>query len=227
MDDRPGPQRVKRRFLCEKSVAHSRESCSSTWSSAAVRPLSLIPSTRQCLLHACYIIQDSCTASGQYILWRIFFGARVVAACTARFAPCFAFTFFLLRLTIQPRHNGTTGTLGIFLAVALQRAGLRVAVVERASLRGRAQEWNISRKEVAELVRAPMHAGCDGPVATPSSAASGEHCGVSCPLHDPRILSTWLGRIEVAAAHTLHGMLRAFAIYISGAACGGRLQRVC
>lgn len=45
------------------------------------------------------------------------------------------------------------GTLGIFLAAALQLAGLRVAVVERGPLRGRAQEWNISRKEIDELVR--------------------------------------------------------------------------
>ena len=44
------------------------------------------------------------------------------------------------------------GTLGIFLAAALQLAGLRVAVVERGPLAGRAQEWNISRKEIAELV---------------------------------------------------------------------------
>lgn len=33
------------------------------------------------------------------------------------------------------------GTLGIFLAAALQTAGLRVAVVERGPLQGRAQEW--------------------------------------------------------------------------------------
>lgn len=45
------------------------------------------------------------------------------------------------------------GTLGIFLAAALQLGGLRVAVVERGPLRGRAQEWNISRKEIAELVK--------------------------------------------------------------------------
>lgn len=44
------------------------------------------------------------------------------------------------------------GTLGIFLATSLQLAGLRVAVVERGELVGRAQEWNISRKEIAELV---------------------------------------------------------------------------
>eukprot|EP00208_Stichococcus_sp_RCC1054_P007563 CAMPEP_0206136508 /NCGR_PEP_ID=MMETSP1473-20131121/1749_1 /ASSEMBLY_ACC=CAM_ASM_001109 /TAXON_ID=1461547 /ORGANISM="Stichococcus sp, Strain RCC1054" /LENGTH=633 /DNA_ID=CAMNT_0053529101 /DNA_START=287 /DNA_END=2188 /DNA_ORIENTATION=+ len=46
------------------------------------------------------------------------------------------------------------GTLGVFLAAALQLAGLKVAVVERGPLRGRAQEWNISRKEIAELVSA-------------------------------------------------------------------------
>ena len=33
-------------------------------------------------------------------------------------------------------------------------APCRVAVVERGPLRGRSQEWNISRKELAELVRA-------------------------------------------------------------------------
>lgn len=44
------------------------------------------------------------------------------------------------------------GTLGIFMATALQRRGFRVCVVERGPLRGRAQEWNISRKELKELV---------------------------------------------------------------------------
>lgn len=43
------------------------------------------------------------------------------------------------------------GTLGVFFACALQLAGLRVAIVERGPLRGRAQEWNISRKELNEL----------------------------------------------------------------------------
>ena len=36
------------------------------------------------------------------------------------------------------------------------RAPCRVAVVERGPLRGRSQEWNISRKELAELVRARL-----------------------------------------------------------------------
>ncbi|EFJ53125.1 hypothetical protein VOLCADRAFT_54927, partial [Volvox carteri f. nagariensis] len=43
------------------------------------------------------------------------------------------------------------GTLGIFAAAALALRGLRVAVLERGPLRGRAQEWNISRKELLEL----------------------------------------------------------------------------
>lgn len=37
------------------------------------------------------------------------------------------------------------GTLGIFLATALQLNGIKVAVVERNRLMGREQEWNISR----------------------------------------------------------------------------------
>ncbi|KAF7815389.1 lycopene beta/epsilon cyclase [Senna tora] len=44
------------------------------------------------------------------------------------------------------------GTLGIFIATALSAKGLRVAIVERNILKGREQEWNISRKELLELV---------------------------------------------------------------------------
>ncbi|MFM7437068.1 MAG: FAD-dependent oxidoreductase, partial [Snowella sp.] len=41
------------------------------------------------------------------------------------------------------------GTLGILIAAALQRQGWRVALIERGILRGREQEWNISRQELA------------------------------------------------------------------------------
>ncbi|CAI7881610.1 unnamed protein product [Closterium sp. NIES-54] len=44
------------------------------------------------------------------------------------------------------------GTLGVFVAVSLALRGQRVAIVERGTLRGRAQEWNVSRREVQELV---------------------------------------------------------------------------
>ncbi|KAL4588966.1 hypothetical protein LXL04_001867 [Taraxacum kok-saghyz] len=44
------------------------------------------------------------------------------------------------------------GTLGIFIATALSIKGLRVGVVERNLLKGREQEWNISKKELLELV---------------------------------------------------------------------------
>lgn len=40
------------------------------------------------------------------------------------------------------------GTLGILIAAALQKQGWRVALIERGILRGREQEWNISRKEL-------------------------------------------------------------------------------
>ncbi len=40
------------------------------------------------------------------------------------------------------------GTLGIFLGAALAQRGWRVALLERGVLRGRAQEWNISRREL-------------------------------------------------------------------------------
>ncbi len=44
------------------------------------------------------------------------------------------------------------GTLGILLGVALVNQGWRVALVERGILRGREQEWNISRRELNNLV---------------------------------------------------------------------------
>jgi lycopene cyclase CruP len=40
------------------------------------------------------------------------------------------------------------GTLGILIGCALAVKGLRVALMERGILRGREQEWNISRKEL-------------------------------------------------------------------------------
>jgi lycopene cyclase CruP len=48
------------------------------------------------------------------------------------------------------------GTLGIFLALALQLKGHRVCVVEKRTLQGRSQEWNISRAELHGLVDAGM-----------------------------------------------------------------------
>ena len=44
------------------------------------------------------------------------------------------------------------GTLGIILATALQHKGQKVVVVERGPLKGREQEWNISRPELEALV---------------------------------------------------------------------------
>ncbi|KAH9301562.1 hypothetical protein KI387_013145, partial [Taxus chinensis] len=45
------------------------------------------------------------------------------------------------------------GTLGIFVATALSLRGLRACVIEKGTLKGRAQEWNISKKELMELVK--------------------------------------------------------------------------
>eukprot|EP00873_Tetraselmis_striata_P045663 jgi/Tetstr1/465927/TSEL_010541.t1 len=44
------------------------------------------------------------------------------------------------------------GTLGIFIATVLQLQGLKVAVIERGPLAGRSQDWNISWKELQEVV---------------------------------------------------------------------------
>jgi lycopene cyclase CruP len=44
------------------------------------------------------------------------------------------------------------GTLGILIGAALAQRGWRVAVLERGTLRGREQEWNISRRELDSFV---------------------------------------------------------------------------
>src|SRR5579883_114355 len=44
------------------------------------------------------------------------------------------------------------GTLGILLGAALAQRGWRVALLERGNLRGRDQEWNISRQELQVFV---------------------------------------------------------------------------
>ncbi len=44
------------------------------------------------------------------------------------------------------------GTLGIFIGCALQLKGRRVVLLEQGQLQGRAQEWNISRKELDALL---------------------------------------------------------------------------
>ncbi|MBD0266699.1 MAG: FAD-binding oxidoreductase [Cyanobacteria bacterium Co-bin8] len=44
------------------------------------------------------------------------------------------------------------GTLGVLLAVGLAQRGWRVALLERGKLKGRQQEWNISRRELQDLV---------------------------------------------------------------------------
>jgi lycopene cyclase CruP len=44
------------------------------------------------------------------------------------------------------------GTLGILLGAALQRRGWQVSLIERGILKGRKQEWNISRKELETFV---------------------------------------------------------------------------
>ena len=45
------------------------------------------------------------------------------------------------------------GTLGILLGAALAQQGWKVALIERGALRGRDQEWNISRRELETFVQ--------------------------------------------------------------------------
>jgi lycopene cyclase CruP len=45
------------------------------------------------------------------------------------------------------------GTLGILIGAGLAQRGWRVALIERGILRGREQEWNISRKELQAFIK--------------------------------------------------------------------------
>ncbi|HEY9627378.1 MAG TPA: FAD-binding oxidoreductase [Coleofasciculaceae cyanobacterium] len=60
------------------------------------------------------------------------------------------------------------GTLGILIGAALAQRGWRVALLERGKLRGRDQEWNISRRELMELVELGLltQAELEGAIAT-------------------------------------------------------------
>ncbi|MGA1626017.1 MAG: FAD-dependent oxidoreductase [Prochlorothrix sp.] len=59
-------------------------------------------------------------------------------------------------------------TLGVFMGAALAQRGWRVALLERGILRGRVQEWNISRHELQVLVRLGLltAAELEGTIAT-------------------------------------------------------------
>lgn len=73
------------------------------------------------------------------------------------------------------------GTLGILLGAALAQRGWRVALVERGLLRGRDQEWNISRRELQVFLTLGLlsEAELEGAIATQYSPARvGFHKGV-------------------------------------------------
>ncbi|KAL3509856.1 hypothetical protein ACH5RR_029257 [Cinchona calisaya] len=90
-------------------------------------------------------------------LWSTICSASAVVQEPQQVVTCVAGLFSNSELA--GRSEGTFdvlvcgGTLGIFIATALSAKGLRVGVVERNVLKGREQEWNISRKELLELVK--------------------------------------------------------------------------
>jgi lycopene cyclase CruP len=60
------------------------------------------------------------------------------------------------------------GTLGVLLAAGLAQRGWRVALLERGQLRGRQQEWNISRSELRHLIELGLlsEAALEGAIAS-------------------------------------------------------------
>ena len=69
-------------------------------------------------------------------------------------------------------------TLGVILGTTLVRRGYRVALLEQGLLRGRVQEWNISRRELEVLVRLDLvtEAGLQKAIATEYNPARISFC---------------------------------------------------
>lgn len=79
------------------------------------------------------------------------------------------------------------GTLGILIGCALAQLGWRVALLERGSLRGRDQEWNISRQELAVFLELNLltQAQLEQAIATEYNPARvGFHGGVEVWVED-------------------------------------------
>jgi len=79
------------------------------------------------------------------------------------------------------------GTLGILIGAALAQRGWRVALLERGKLRGRDQEWNISRQELEALVELELltQAELEGAIATEYNPASVRlHQGIELQITD-------------------------------------------
>ncbi|NJM70120.1 MAG: FAD-binding oxidoreductase [Scytonema sp. RU_4_4] len=71
------------------------------------------------------------------------------------------------------------GTLGILIGCALALKGMRVALIERSILRGREQEWNISRKELQVFLELNLltDAELEQAIATKYNPARVSFCG--------------------------------------------------
>jgi lycopene cyclase CruP len=79
------------------------------------------------------------------------------------------------------------GTLGIFIGCALQLKGWRVMLLEQGKLQGRAQEWNISRKELDALLELDLltEAELEQAIATTYNPARvGFHGGIELWVKD-------------------------------------------
>lgn len=79
------------------------------------------------------------------------------------------------------------GTLGILIGAALAQRGWKVALLERGILRGREQEWNISRQELNTFVEMGLlsHAELEQAIATQYNPARiGFHNGIELWVQD-------------------------------------------
>lgn len=120
------------------------------------------------------------------------------------------------------------GTLGILLGAALANKGWRVVLLERGALRGRDQEWNISRRELAAFVRLGLlsEAELDGAIASQYNPAritfnGGKELWVTDVLNigvDPKYLLETLKQKFLASGGTLleHTPFQSAAIHPNG-----------
>ena len=122
------------------------------------------------------------------------------------------------------------GTLGILVGAVLAQQGWRVALLERGELRGRAQEWNISRPELETFTRLGLlsEAELEQAIATVYNPAriqfgSGEPVWVNDVLNigvDPVFLLDTLKQRFLAAGGTLleHTPFQGITVHANGAA---------
>eukprot|EP00959_Pyramimonas_sp_CCMP1952_P254638 5318610-Pyramimonas_sp.AAC.2 len=145
---------------------------------AAAGPAPEIPNPTPTAVYRCrYVLQTIGSAIEYHTAFLHFHGSIKSTACMTVVKT----TTTPIGQTVEVDVAICGGTLGIFVATALSVRGIKTVIVERGVVAGRAQEWNISRKELQEIIEIGVLTAeeveevCKAPSAsssTPTDAAS-------------------------------------------------------